>query len=189
MQRVGLDDSAGLHQDGGIRTGGKLERNQIMSDRYAEERYNPTFAQCSKLSLHFDGTKLEMKGGSKDYSYPAASGKADNDGKFDYSSARQKLRREGPIPEGTYWIRPDEMWENARYKFWASTDSWGNYRIAIHPFTTTVTHGRGGFFIHGGKVLGSIGCIDLTSHMNSFASDLIREAGPRKCQIHLTVKY
>ena len=38
--------------------------------------------------------------------------------------------------------------------------AWGNYRITIHPFTTTETYGRGGFFIHGGDQLGSAGCID-----------------------------
>jgi hypothetical protein len=61
--------------------------------------------------------------------------------------------------------------------------------VTIHPFTTTVTHGRGGFFIHGGKNPGSIGCIDLTSNITKFVKDLDKEGARRKCQIHLTVKY
>jgi hypothetical protein len=129
-----------------------------------------------------------MNDGSKQYSYPAVSGSPDSRGGFDYSATRQRTRNAGPIPEGVYWIRPDELWENAWYKR-ASVGAWGDYRITIHPFTTTTTFGRGGFFIHGGATRGSIGCIDLTSNMNSFAQDLIKESGLRKCQIHLTVEY
>jgi len=150
------------------------------NDRYSAERYDPNLSNCTSLSLHFNGTRLEMRGGSKGYSYPAVSGTPDSGSSFDYSPARQRMRNSGPIPEGVYWIRPDELWENAWYKR-ASTEAWGNYRITIHPFTTTTTFGRGGFFIHGGSVRGSIGCIDLTSNMNMFAHDLTREAGVRIC--------
>lgn len=65
----------------------------------------------------------------------------------------------------------------------------GRYRVAIHPFTTTVTFGRGGMFIHGGAAPGSAGCIDLTRHMNDFVRDLRGETSMRSCQIHLTVAY
>ncbi|MCI0590138.1 MAG: DUF2778 domain-containing protein [Gammaproteobacteria bacterium] len=129
-----------------------------------------------------------MRGGSETYIYSAVSGRPQN-GKFDYSGEAQRQVRRGPIPEGTYWIKPDEMWENAWYKS-GSRDSWGNYRITIHPFLTTETFGRGGFFIHGGAVPGSAGCIDLTSDMDRFVSDLRRELGGREtCQIHLFVVY
>ena len=158
------------------------------SDRYSSERYNPGLSHCTSLSLYFDGSRLVMRGGSKQYSYSAVSGFPGSRGNFDYSPARQRLRNAGPIPEGVYWIRPDELWTNAWYKR-ASTAAWGNYRITIHPFISTTTFGRGGFFVHGGSVRGSIGCIDLTSDMNSFAHDLTREAGVRECQIHLTVNY
>lgn len=158
------------------------------NDKYASERYDPNLAHCNDLSLHFDGSSLRMEGGSKEYSYPAVSGKPDSRGQFDYSKVRQQQRNTGPIPEGIYWIRPDQLWENAWYKR-ASTAAWGNYRITIHPFEKTQTFGRGGFFIHGGTVRGSIGCIDLTSKMDQFAQDLTRESGLRECQIHLTVSY
>ncbi len=159
-----------------------------MSDKYAAERYDPSLAMCSSLELFFNGSKLIMKGGSKEYSYSAASGKPTKDGKFIYTKEAQKSSFTGPIPEGVYWINPDQLWTNRWYKL-ASEDAWGKYRVTIHPFTTTETYRRGGFFVHGGKVLGSAGCIDLTSHIDTFVSDLQKEGAIKKCQIHLTVKY
>ncbi|SFN91476.1 tlde1 domain-containing protein [Nitrosospira briensis] len=159
-----------------------------MSDRYSEERYNPSLAMCTSLKLFFDGSKLKMTGGSKAYSYPAASGRPREDGKFSYTQKAQMASFSGPIPEGVYWINPDELWTNRWYKR-ASEASWGKYRITVHPFPTTETYKRGGFFIHGGKVLGSAGCIDLTSHIEAFVADLEKEGAIKKCQIHLTVKY
>jgi len=159
---------------------------------YSSERYNPTLAHCGVLQLMFDGKYLRMTGGSKSYSYPAVSGKPDASGHFDYSEARQRIANAGPIPAGTYWIRPDELDDN----YWNTVvsgsfeRSWGRYRITIHPFTTTETYGRGGFFIHGGTVPGSAGCIDLTTHIDAFAADLTKEAGATTaCQIHLRVVY
>jgi len=159
-----------------------------MTDKYAAERYDPSLAMCSSLELFFDGSKLIMKGGSKEYSYPAVSGKPTKDGKFIYNKEAQKGSFTGPIPEGVYWINPDQLWTNRWYKS-ASEDAWGEYRMTIHPFTTTETYKRGGFFIHGGKVLGSAGCIDLTSNIDTFVNDLQKEGAIKKCQIHLTVKY
>jgi hypothetical protein len=155
---------------------------------YSGERYNPTLAHCSELTLYFNGTSLIMRGGKNVYTYAAVSGKP-NRGRFDYSKENQKQRNSGPIPEGVYWIRPDELWENAWYKV-APRGSWGNYRITIHPFQTTETHTRGGFFIHGGTEAGSAGCIDLTGEMDRFVADLKKELkGIETCQIHLFVSY
>ncbi len=159
-----------------------------MADRYTDERYDPTLAHCSALILHFDGRELILRGGKIFHTYKAVSGRPIN-GKFDYSVEAQKQKNRGPIPEGVYWIRPDEFWENAWYKP-APVDAWGNYRITIHPFTTTETYKRGGFFIHGGSTPGSAGCIDLTSEMDQFYRDLkVEVAGIETCQIHLFVQY
>lgn len=164
------------------------------ADRYAAERYDPTLAHCHAISFIFDGNWLTMfSSGKLLKAYPAVSGRplAGKDGAaaFDYSAARQKLGSVGPIPAGTYWIKPDELWENAWYKP-APTRAWGKYRITIHPFSTTVTHGRGGFFIHGGTVAGSAGCIDLTTYIEDFVNDLRTQLGTTlACQIHLTVDY
>lgn len=136
---------------------------------YNAERYNPTLAACTTLSLTFDGSKLTLTDGKKIDSYRAVSGRAASTGKFDYSSARQRVHGAGPIPEGIYWINPLELWENAWWKP-APTRAWGNFRITIHPFNTTVTFGRGGFFIHGGSVPGSAGCICLTTDIDHVRS-------------------
>jgi hypothetical protein len=159
-----------------------------MADKYAGERYDSSLAMCSAIELTFDGSKLEMTGGSKTYSYPAASGKPTKDGQFVYTKEAQMAPFGGPIPAGVYWINPDELWTNSWYNR-GSEASWGKYRITIHPFTTTDTYKRGGFFIHGGKVLGSAGCIDLTHHIDKFVSDLETEGAMRKCQLHLTIRY
>jgi hypothetical protein len=163
-------------------------------DRYAAERYDATLAHCHALSLMFDGSGLTLfESGRLLKTYPAVSGKpiAGKGGStsFNYSRARQKLGGAGPIPEGGYWVNPQELWENAWYKN-GSRGAWGNYRLTIHPFTTTTTHGRGGFFLHGGTTPGSAGCIDLTSAMDLFVAELKKRLGSsRDCQIHINVDY
>lgn len=159
-----------------------------MAENYSVERYNSSLPMCNALALTFDGSKLALTGGSKTYFYPGASGRPGANGNFTYTKEAQQASFGGPIPEGIYWINPDELWTNRWYKRGREA-AWGKYRITIHPFTTTETYQRGGFFIHGGKVLGSAGCIDLTSHIEEFVSDLAREGATQKCQIHLTVRY
>ena len=161
---------------------------------YKAERFKPKVPVCfkSKLSLLFDGNSLILSIADKNIkkiSYPAASGKLNEHKKFDYSLSRQKMPFLGPIPEGNYWIKPSELWKNAWYRP-GSTSAWGNYRLAIHPYPSTKTYGRGGFFIHGGRIPGSAGCIDLTSYVDQFIGD-IRKAlpGSKECYIPLTVKY
>ncbi|MET0937571.1 MAG: tlde1 domain-containing protein [Luteibacter sp.] len=137
---------------------------------YEDERFWPRHmgAQRSHLRLVFNGGSLKVPGHAQ--SYHAVSGRHRANG-FDYSVERQKLRNEGPIPEGQYWVAPGELWSNAWYRP-APAAAWGQYRLAIHPFPETQTYGRGGFFIHGGNAPGSAGCIDLWSHMDGFVSGL-----------------
>ena len=47
--------------------------------------------------------------------------------------------------------------------------AWGNYRASITPQSGTNTYGRDSFYIHGGTIPGSHGCIDLTDEMGDFA--------------------
>ena len=47
--------------------------------------------------------------------------------------------------------------------------AWGRYRSSFKKLPGTRTYGRGGFYIHGGEVAGSHGCIDLLNHMDDFA--------------------
>jgi hypothetical protein len=156
---------------------------------YEGERYDPSLQRCGDMALAFDGTALAFWTGTVSYRYSAVSGRATQEGNFIYTSARQRQSGIGPIPEGVYWINPSEMWTNGWMSL-ASTSAWGNHRITIHPFTTTETFGRGGFFIHGGATPGSAGCIDLAGEMDRFHADFLRHVGARQtCQMHLRVAY
>jgi hypothetical protein len=56
--------------------------------------------------------------------------------------------------------------------FYQSTDpsriAWGNFRFSLNPKKGTNTFGRGGFFLHGGSIPGSIGCVDLATDIRDF---------------------
>jgi hypothetical protein len=161
-----------------------------MVDKYAEERKPPKVPSCPQSTIRFvfDGRYLKGLGGKSLMMYPAVSGKPEA-GKFVYSRERQRMVGKGPIPEGDYWVQPSQIWDNAWYKH-GSTAGWGNHRLTIHPYPKTQTYGRGGFFIHGGSIAGSAGCIDLTSHIDSFIKDLERElSGRPECFLSLRVTY
>jgi hypothetical protein len=165
-----------------------------MPDYYANERAHPMVPACgrSRVWLAFNGYGLVGNGARSAMNYPAVSGKPVGYAEFDYSPERQKIPFKGPIPEGAYWIQPSQLWRNNWAKSLLRTprSAWGNFRLAIHPYPATQTHGRGGFFIHGGAVGGSAGCIDLTAHMDRFIHDLTNELdGMPPCFIPLTVKY
>lgn len=162
-----------------------------MNDRYAGERFSPKTPACGRamLSLVFDGQTLTAAGSQTPIHFPAVSGKATN-GKFDYSVVSQKVPDRGPIPDGEYWIQPSELQENAWYRVRNSRSGWGDFWITIHPYPTTNTHKRGGFFVHGGKNPGSAGCIDLSSNMDRFVEAIQKElSGKPECYIPLTVRY
>ncbi|WP_205287716.1 tlde1 domain-containing protein [Luteibacter yeojuensis] len=156
--------------------------------RYSAERGWPASLAGvrSHLRLEFNGGWLKMPGFG--LCYPAVSGRLTSDG-FRYAVDRQRLSNEGPIPEGVYWVAPAELWSNAWYRP-VSRSAWGNHRLTIHPFPETETHGRGGFFIHGGTTPGSAGCIDLWGHMDRFAKDLKEKVdGRENIYCILTVNY
>ncbi|MFM0631499.1 DUF2778 domain-containing protein [Paraburkholderia xenovorans] len=130
-----------------------------------------------------------MTGGEQYHFYWAVSGRPLSDARFDYSPSRQQERREGPIPEGDYWIQPSQMWTNHWYNI-APEAAWGLHRLTIHVFPMTRTFGRGGFFIHGGTHPGSAGCINLHSFMENFVRDLQAELKTDPdCYIPLKVRY
>lgn len=111
---------------------------------------------------------------------------------FDYSTERQRIPFHGPIPSGQYWIQPSQLWENNWLKsaLHSPRAAWGNLRITIHPYPHTQTHGRGGFFIHGGAAAGSAGCIDLVHYIDRFVERLKQELGGLpECYVPLTVQY
>jgi len=68
--------------------------------------------------------------------------------------------------------------------------AWGKYRASFKRYGKTKTHGRGGFYIHGGDSAGSHGCIDLLTHMDDFAKLLtFWRSQSRSKKLILTVKY
>lgn len=166
-----------------------------MVQNYVSERYSPRVPFCKRadLSLTFDGKWLRALGMKSALVLPAVSGKSNEKNQFDYTPERQAIAFKGPIPEGDYWIQLDEMWKNHSVKSAlgiTTRSAWGNYRMTIHPYASTNTHHRGGFFIHGGLIAGSTGCIDLTGHMDKFVRELMKEMeGLPKCYITLTVRY
>lgn len=161
-----------------------------MPDRYAAERGIPTVPTCGKsnILLRFDGRFLSMSG-SPARAYAGVSGRPMDSGGFDYSPARQRESRVGPIPPGQYRIQPSQMWTNRWYNL-APRAAWGGNRITIHIFPGTQTYGRGGFFIHGGTHAGSAGCINLHGQMEDFVRDLkAATAKSPDCYVPLTVAY
>ena len=148
------------------------------------ERGNLSLADAG-VDLLFDGATLTMSSGQ---SWPAVSGRPVN-GAFDYSPSRQRVEDVGPIPAGIYYVDPTQLVSLSERWFYSLRyeHAWGTHRITIHPFESTVTFGRGGFFIHGGATAGSAGCIDLTSNMSSFASRL--GVLPPGTKVKLTVRY
>ncbi len=146
----------------------------------------------SKISLKFDGKTLQAFGTRKPMLFPAVSGKRNEKGVFDYSNERQRIAYQGPIPAGEYWIQPSQLWENnwLKSRLVSPRAAWGNFRLTIHPYPGTQTHGRGGFFLHGGTAPGSAGCIDLVARIDQFVERLREELGGLpECYIPLTVRY
>jgi len=162
--------------------------------RYSEERSFPRIPTCgrSPISLTFDGKTLSAFGSKLPIFFQAVSGRPDAKGLFEYSTEKQKIPFQGPIPAGEYWVQPSQLWENNWLKsaLNSSRSAWGNFRLTIHPYPGTQTYGRGGFFIHGGTAAGSAGCIDLVLNIDRFVEQLKKELGGLpECYIPLTVRY
>lgn len=143
---------------------GHERRIRELRDYISDRRDSPL--PDYSATLVFDGRHLTLLGhGGRNESYNARSGRPLPNGHFDYSRENQQRDRIGPIPEGIYWIAPMELQNVRNPKDWIG---FGQRRIIIHPFHTTHTYRRGGFFIHGGVFPGSAGCIDLQGEMQRF---------------------
>lgn len=166
---------------------GEAARSIERLDLLIAERGNSTLADAG-VELIFDGHELRMLGAGAT-ALAAVSGRPASDGRFDYSPERQRLERTGPIPEGEYWIDPRQLKDLSLHGLISGdyAAAWGSHRITIHPFDSTHTFGRGGFFIHGGTMPGSAGCIDLTSGMPRFAA--LISAVPPGQKVKLRVAY
>lgn len=122
-----------------------------------------------RLSLYFNGKFLIFRVKEEDkiskFSYRAVSGRPLKNGEFDYSKERQKMKGVGPLPEGEYYINPQEIQYS---KNRTNTDklkgyvgrgtmpggevSWGKGRVWIKPSQVYVDGIlRDNFSIHGGE--------------------------------------
>jgi hypothetical protein len=90
-------------------------------------------------------------------------------GEYMNDPAHSNRRGEGPLPIGTYTVNPRELSDPnivLDYRLnWMDGD-WGDWNIPLHPARGTITHGRSGFYIHGGSKEGSLGCIDIGGGIN-----------------------
>lgn len=164
-------------------------------------------------SLRFDGERLTAFAVNKEgrhfsFSLPADSGFPldKNNSVFDYSRQRQKQKDEGPIPEGTYTVNPQEIQhpnlideaigmagafaKKKLGRFPGGSIPWGNCRISIEktPEQAKKTE-RDGFTIHGGKRRGSAGCIDLTDKDEKFCEFIEKYRGKNQTSVPLKVEY
>jgi len=120
---------------------------------------------------------------------------------FNYSPERQLLLNEGPIPEGKYHVFKDRMqsreglsnWQKTKSNLgggqWrGGTKSWGKFRFEVYPKSIDLGGGiiRGDFFVHGGDVRGSAGCIDLCNNMTTFKNAFMLG---QQNKVHLIVHY
>ncbi len=142
-------------------TGRFLSRDPIGDGRnwYSYCGNNPVaFADPSGLAYwEFDGKEMRLisdNGKRKRViaRIPAASGAP---GSTPADAARPNY---GPIPEGTYYVDPNEIGRRVWLEVWPGPDftddrdAWGDFRVPLHPHPLydTDTFGRRGFFVHGG---------------------------------------
>lgn len=169
-------------------------------------------------SLLFDGVSLSWRVGNQVVkSWKATSGKNPWASKS-YMKAHQQESNFGAIPEGNYRIGALEKNGNqvdpsvldtinyafaeiggvtqgkgnlTPHSFGDKTNpytqiAWGKYRIPI----IGGKYGRGSFFIHGGTLPGSSGCIDLGNEgMDSFVEFVTQQKGSKLQGIPLEVNY
>jgi hypothetical protein len=115
--------------------------------------------------LFFDGSSVEFFGTYGDYYGPASSGQVGS------TAADQGRSKFGPIPEGTYFLDPNDissvygwnyLWRGfGGLKHGYLWEDWGNNRVRLYPTGNTNTYGRSNFFLYGGRSPGSFGCIDV----------------------------
>lgn len=168
-----------------------------IQNKYGLQNYTPYEPDYSKPShLVFDGKYVNwQQNGRNVKSWEAMSGSP-----YLQSAKHTNIRNAGPIPEGEYTLPlgKGEDYNNAErmsvwneynplreQRWYEKPSSWGYSRIPIQPKTATNTFGRDKMYVHGGKRLGSGGCIDLTSGNDSFYKDYQNYSGT----LPLTVKY
>lgn len=85
----------------------------------------------------------------------------------------------GPVPSGGYSLFTSEISNPGIIGDFLRNQigDWGDWRVPLHPDSDTDTHGRSGFFLHGGSKPGSAGCIDVGggAYGNSITNRLLKD--------------
>jgi len=152
----------------------------------------------------FDGFSFETS------TFEAVSGRPLDNGTFSYSLGRQAIPNVGPVPEGTYWINPQEVQSFSDLSlvnqivsitglggaFQGGTYAWGENRVWLTPSKVSVMDPwtgrqitRTNFSIHGGSVPGSAGCIDCHKNAPAFFNHLTTPGNFNSTRVPVIVKY
>jgi hypothetical protein len=90
---------------------------------------------------------LTLNGKAKTYKYHAASGRGAGHGHFPLDAKSQHAQSTGPIPEGAYWISPEELVTNSwahpfmRKSAWLI---WFDYASLSEPYGSGPPYYSGG---------------------------------------------
>jgi hypothetical protein len=178
----------------------------------SKQSTQPTKSSSKPSYLIFDGKTLKLVvNGNTVATYNAWSGRTKWNAYTPYQKDLvnrmvnkidfMKIKGEGPIPEGSYYLGDiqkrtngdslkfagnkdwyellkiydaeyNKIGDNHNFNAGTAQDmiAWGNYRMPIIKKSGTETFGRGSFYLHGGGLSGSIGCIDLVDRIDDFVS-------------------
>ncbi len=151
--------------------------DQIRVENPDEETVLPrTESGLALESLEFDGRNAVLRdAGGNEIRARAISGLTRNHRlnrrHIDYTQPRyQGEQNLGPIPQGTYTIRPAEVQHpeigrgRLRYPSGGTAAAWGPFRAQLHPGSGTDVRGRSEFFLHLDVTNdGTAGCIGIRS--------------------------
>ena len=170
---------------------GNAKWKESNEDYFIDEN-NKEWRNIGQEYLFFDGNNLHYYRQNKGLVFDAVSGRKNDSGEFIYTNIQQSIESEGPIPEGLYYINPQEIqsyWKTSivqkviglfgRGSFPKGPVAWGVERVWIKPEEVKVYNPitneyvtRSGFSIHGGLIPGSAGCIDLSGNAQEFFKKL-----------------
>lgn len=129
----------------------------------------------TKIRFNRGAGELEVDpevAGRSPYTMPASSGDPECD-------CDETVENKGPIPYGNYYLHVNDLTNpgfvgDVRRN---TLGDWGDWRAPLVPTQGTNTYGRDGFFLHGGRKLGSAGCIDIGGKMygNALTDQLLQD--------------